>query len=179
MHTCESGGSVRHPASSDEPLYDFARMVAEVTEALVTTWSGATRATAPPRLSALQWQALVSARRSPGVNLTHLAEQVGTTMPATSRLCDRLEAAGLLRRDVQPASRREIRLFLTRRGHEAVDALLDQRTRAIHDILIGMAADRREELLSGLTAFSRAVSATPEGRNSPDPPVDGALRQAR
>lgn len=86
----------------EDSLYDFARQVSEATDALVVTWHGAAQAAAP-RLSTLQLQTLLIVHRYPGINLTSLAEHMGATPPAISRLCDRLEAAGLLGR--QPEAR--------------------------------------------------------------------------
>ncbi|MFF5447619.1 MarR family winged helix-turn-helix transcriptional regulator [Streptomyces sp. NPDC012888] len=154
---------VKRAEAPDDPLLDFARLLTEAAETLVTTLADATRHAPPPRLSALQWQALRVVRRSPGLNLTRLADEVGAAAPAASRLCDRLEAAGLLRREQQPVNRREIGLFLTKHGHEAVEALADQRARVIHDILAHMDPDERAQLLAGLRAFARAAGGPAEG----------------
>ncbi|MET9803539.1 MarR family transcriptional regulator [Streptomyces sp. NPDC006368] len=176
----EGDGELRHAGLPEDPLYDFARAVAEAAEALVTTWAGAAQATSPPRLSALQWQALLSVRRSPGINLTCLAEAAGAVVPAASRLCDRLEAAGLLRREQQPPNRREIGLFLTTPGHDAVNALVEQRSRAIHQVLTAVAPGQRAQLLAGLNAFAHAVTDSAERPEEPPAETrDAVLRETR
>ncbi|MGX1881493.1 MarR family winged helix-turn-helix transcriptional regulator [Streptomyces sp. NPDC055287] len=141
---------------ADEPSGAFAAQVAEAAEAVVSAWTQAAR-TASPRLSALQLDALLIARRHPGINLTGLAYAVGTAPPAVSRLCDRLEAAGLLRREPAPTSRREIGLALTPQGHELIDTLFARRYAMFGAVLSRMPAAERDELLAGLLAFAKAA----------------------
>ncbi|MFD3675789.1 MarR family winged helix-turn-helix transcriptional regulator [Streptomyces sp. NPDC058613] len=145
----------------EDPLHETACEVAEAAEALMDVWERSAQS-APPRLSALQLRALVAVRGSPRMNLTRLAEDIDATAPATSRLCDRLEAAGLLRRDRGDSDRREIVLALTAQGRQAIDALAEQRCHAIHEVLERMPSEQCRELLNGLRAFTRA-----SGRASP------------
>ncbi|MEU1332605.1 MarR family transcriptional regulator [Streptomyces sp. NPDC005865] len=153
-------------ASSDESLNVLARQVSEHAEALVEVWSEAARA-ADPRLSSLQLQALLITHRCPGINLTGMAERVGAAPPTVSRLCDRLEAAGLLMRHRATTNRREIGLTLTARGREMLDALSERRFRAIRGVLQHVPAAQREALVAGLRSFTDAtgaVDATDMGR---------------
>ena len=142
--------------SADDSLDAFARLVSENAEALVATWSEVVR-TATPRLSGLQLQALLVVHRSPGINLTGMAEQVGAAPSAVSRLCDRLEAAGLLVRRRATTSRREIGLTLTPHGYEMLDALSERRFLAIRRVLQRVSPEQREALLGGLRAFTEAT----------------------
>ncbi|MCT9089972.1 MarR family transcriptional regulator [Streptomyces sp. ASQP_92] len=130
--------------------------MSEQAEALVATWIEAER-TAVPRLSGLQLQALLITYRSPGINLTGMAEQVGAAPPTVSRLCDRLEAAGLLVRHRATTSRREIGLTLTAHGYEMLAALTERRFLAVRRVLQHVPAAQREALLAGLRAFSEAT----------------------
>ncbi|MFI0203821.1 MULTISPECIES: MarR family winged helix-turn-helix transcriptional regulator [Streptomyces] len=148
----------------EDPLYEMACGVAEAAGALMDLWERAAQS-APPRLSALQLRALVGVRGSPGINLTRLSEEIAATAPATSRLCDRLEAAGLLRRDRADSDRREIVLTLTEHGRQAIDVLVVQRSRAIYEVLGHVPVEQCRELLSGLQAFTRAAeTALPDRR---------------
>src|ERR1035438_9578588 len=54
-----------------------------------------------------QVRALLIIDRAGSLNLDRLARTLGVSASATSRLCDRMETAGLLRRDRVAASRRE------------------------------------------------------------------------
>lgn len=142
----------------DDASGEFAAHVAEAAEAVVSSWTRASLG-APLRLPALQLEALLIVRRHPGMNLTGLAGEVGAAPPAVSRLCDRLEAAGLLRREPAPASRREIGLVLTAQGHGLIDALFARRYAIFRTVLSRMPKAEREELLAGLLAFSKAARA--------------------
>ncbi|WP_242438911.1 MarR family winged helix-turn-helix transcriptional regulator [Streptomyces sp. CB00455] len=128
---------------------------------LVDCWNRIAH-TASPRLSSLQLRALNAIHRSPGINLTRLAEEVGAGAPAASRLCDRLEAAGLLRRRRSPDNRREVGLVLTHHGHEALDVLYERRSEALREVLRRMPAAQRRCLLDGLRAFTEATDTTPD-----------------
>ncbi|MGW7194589.1 MarR family winged helix-turn-helix transcriptional regulator [Streptomyces chryseus] len=140
----------------EDPLHDQAVQVAEAAETVVAAWQQASHGTSP-RLSALQLEALLITRGEPGINLTRLAREVGATPPAVSRLCDRLEAAGLLRREPGRSSRREIGLALTAAGNELVEALLARRHARFREVLSHMPPAERADLLNGLLAFSAAV----------------------
>lgn len=141
---------------SDDPLYDTAREIAAAAGALADVWEHASQST-PPRLSTLQLRALLAVGGSPRINLTRLAEEVGATAPAASRLCDRLEAAGLLRRERAFMDRREIVLSLTQHGREVIELLAERRCRAVYEVLKHVPAEQREELLNGLRAFTQAA----------------------
>ncbi len=139
----------------EDPLYEMACEVTEAAGALMDIWERSAQST-PPRLSPLQLRALVAVQGAPRINLTRLAEDIDAATPATSRLCDRLEAAGLLRRDRGDSDRREIVLTLTAQGDQAIKALAEQRCRAIHEVLGRVPPEQCRELLDGLRAFTRA-----------------------
>ncbi|AYG78242.1 hypothetical protein DWB77_00349 [Streptomyces hundungensis] len=145
-------------SSDDDSLHGVAQQVSEAAEDLITAWNRATQ-TAVPRLSNLQREALSVAHRHPGINLTGLAERIGASPPAASRLCDRLEAAGLLKRRRTSANRREIELTLTSQGRDMLEVLSERRLGAIRRVLRGVPAAQRGALLAGLRAFSEAVAA--------------------
>ncbi|RCH67597.1 MarR family transcriptional regulator [Streptomyces sp. SDr-06] len=151
-----SDGHVDRAGSSDDPLDCCARQVAEAAEALVTTWTAAVQ-NVVPRLSVMQLEALRIVSQAPGLNLTSFADLVGATAPTASRLCDRLEAAGLLRRERAPANRREVGLSLTLQGQELWASISEQRSLAMRRVLQGVPAAQREALLAGLGAFAAAV----------------------
>ncbi len=144
---------------------DLARRMSEAVHALVAVWVQAPAAVTP-RVSAHQLRALHVVDRTAQINLTGLADELGMTLPAASRLCDRLEAAGLLARDVPPHNRREVLLRLTSRGSRLLDEVADRRRRDLAAVLGTMPAPRRTELLSGLLAFHTAHTAarTPPAR---------------
>jgi DNA-binding MarR family transcriptional regulator len=94
---------------------DLARQVLDAVENLVPLWFSAVE-DVTPRLSPRQILALRAVRLRPGLNLTALAEHLGIGLPTASRLCDRLEAVGMLQRCVRRDDRREVHLVVTVRG---------------------------------------------------------------
>jgi DNA-binding MarR family transcriptional regulator len=97
-----------------------------------------------------QLRALLIIDRAGNLNLNRLAAQVGASASATSRLCDRMEAAGLLTRDRAAGSRREIVLLLTESGQRLAGWVRDQRRAALTELLQTMSPEGREALLRGL-----------------------------
>lgn len=91
------------------------RQLVEAVESLVAHWFSAVEEIRP-RLPPRQIRALRAVSGRPALNVSALAEHLGIGLPAASRLCDRLEAGGLLRRTVQPGDRREVHLEITADG---------------------------------------------------------------
>ncbi|MFI5659923.1 MarR family winged helix-turn-helix transcriptional regulator [Streptomyces sp. NPDC051684] len=155
--------------SPDDPRPSLAPETAAAVDTLVTLWTR-TAGTGTPQLSALQLHALLTARTAPGINLGTLAETLDTVPSAASRLCDRLEAAGLIRREPAPADRRSIGLTLTRRGHDALDAVSARRERLLTEVLDRMPEHTRRQLLAGLHGFATASRASEVDRPVPKRP---------
>ncbi|MGW1535090.1 MarR family winged helix-turn-helix transcriptional regulator [Streptomyces aureus] len=155
------------PAGAAGPRPEvIARRLADAIEALVELWTSAGRSVGPP-LSAQQLKALTAVARRPAATLTDLAESVGITLPAASRLCDRLEAAGLLRRIPHSHSRRSLSLLLTPQGGRLLAEIGARRTRDLAAVLAGMTPLQRTALEEGLRALRTARPATPADR-APD-----------
>lgn len=67
----------------------------------------------PHGLTLAQWAVLSSLWRSGEMGVKELAEMTGNEPPATSRIVDRMVAAGLLLRKPDPADRRAVLVGLT------------------------------------------------------------------
>ncbi|MGW2619991.1 MarR family winged helix-turn-helix transcriptional regulator [Streptomyces sp. NPDC001500] len=134
-----------------------ARRIADAVECLVACWLTAAEETAP-RLPARQLLALRTVRHRPELNLTSLAERLGVGLPTASRLCDRLEAAGLLERAVHPRNRREVRLVLTAYGRDVLADVGERRAQRLTAVFEGMPPARRAALEQGLHAFHQAYA---------------------
>ena len=67
-------------------------------------------------LTPLQYGALVTVRDQPGVDQRTLARLIALDTSTTAGVVDRLEARGLLERQLSPQDRRVRRLFITSRG---------------------------------------------------------------
>ena len=109
-----------------------------------------------------QIRALLIIDRAGSLNLSRLAEALGASASAASRLCDRIQAAGLLTRDRAAASRREIVLFPTESGRRLAERVRGRRRTALGDVLGAMTPDGRDALAQGLREL--AASTTASGR---------------
>jgi DNA-binding MarR family transcriptional regulator len=116
-----------------------------------------------------QMRALLIIDRAGSLNLSRLAEALGASASAASRLCDRIQAAGLLTRDRAAASRREIVLFPTESGRRLAEWVRGRRRAALGEVLQAMSPDGREALAHGLRelaagAVSRVAPSVPGQR---------------
>ncbi|MBB2942791.1 DNA-binding MarR family transcriptional regulator [Actinoplanes lutulentus] len=103
-------------------------------------------------------------------NMSRLAEALDVVPSSASRLCDRLEATGLLRRVADPRDRREVRLLLTPAARRLLTDLQERRRAALGEVLDRMPAAARQDLLRSLQAFEAAAA--------PQAESDGNLRTA-
>jgi DNA-binding MarR family transcriptional regulator len=126
--------------------------IADGVESLTDLWSLAAQEAAL-RLSLHQLRALRTLEAAPGLNLTALAERLDIGLPTASRLCDRLEAAGLLERALHPHERREVQLVLTAHGRHVLEDVAARRTQALAAALAEMTPAEREALRGGMKAF--------------------------
>jgi DNA-binding MarR family transcriptional regulator len=92
------------------------------------------------------------------VNLHRLAGALGAIPSSTSRLCDRLQAAGLLDRNISRSDRRAVVLSLTGDGRRLLAAMRAERRADLARVLAAMTDQARAELLAGLHEFSAAVT---------------------
>ncbi|WP_202124356.1 helix-turn-helix domain-containing protein [Actinomadura physcomitrii] len=86
-------------------------------------------------------------------------------MSSASRLCDRLEAAGLLIRD-PGRDRREVTVRLSADGQALLDRLRVRRRAELAGVLEAMPAPARAALLRGLSEFHEAASGHDAGGSS-------------
>ena len=136
-----------------------ARQMVDAVESLAALWFSAAREVRAG-LSARQLLALRTVRGRPELNLTALAEHLGVGLPTASRLCDRLEAAGLLERSVQPRNRREVQLMVTADGRRLLADVTESRVRRLATVLERMPPARRAALYQGLFAFHQCRADT-------------------
>ncbi|MFI0805757.1 MarR family winged helix-turn-helix transcriptional regulator [Streptomyces echinatus] len=158
------GGPGDDRTSVGEGAEAAALEVADAVESLTTVWSLAAQAPTL-RLSLHQLRALRTLETAPGLNLTALAERLDIGLPTASRLCDRLEAAGLLERVLHPHRRREVRLTLTTQARRVLGDVARRRARTLAAVLRDMGPADRAALSQGLRAFLAALH---EGLPGPD-----------
>ncbi|MER6414005.1 MarR family winged helix-turn-helix transcriptional regulator [Streptomyces humidus] len=141
--------------SSRPQPHQVARVTSQASELLEVLWGRAS--TAP--VSASQLRVLFILEHHEGINLRTLADSLGSTPPSTSRLCDRLQAVGFVERRTSAGSRRELELFLSRRGSAFLADLRSRREAALEGVLEQMPEAQRAALLGGLEAFCAAAAA--------------------
>ncbi|QHA02430.1 MarR family transcriptional regulator [Streptomyces broussonetiae] len=129
-------------------------MTATAGELLEVLWGRASTAPA----SASQMRVLLTLEHQDGINLRTLCDALSSAPPATSRLCDRLVAAGFVERAVGEEDRREVRLHLSNRGRAFLDELRARREQELQAVLSLMPAGKRAALLEGLEAFCDAAA---------------------
>src|SRR3982751_282079 len=117
-----------------ERVEDVAAAVESTAEALVGVLESA-RLAQSPAIPPAQLRVLTIIANSRHTNMSRLAEALDVVPSSASRLCDRLEATGLLRREPDPRDRREVRLMLTSTATRLLDELRESRRRALGEVL--------------------------------------------
>jgi len=122
-------------SATDEELVEAARGLMRISLYAADRIGGA---------SVVQLRALTVLHREGQANLGQLADGMGVTVSTTSRLVDRLVAAGLVDRRTAPHTRREIALRLTARGRATLTRYDDLRLAGLH-ASIGILHDRFDD----------------------------------
>ena len=104
-----------------------------------------------------QWRALVVIGRDGTIRVGEVALQIGTPLPATSRLLARLERRGLSASARDEADRRATNVWLTPDGRAVRDAVIRRR----RQLMLAALADRGalpKDLTRGLEALGAAFA---------------------
>ena len=139
-----------------ERVTDHAAAVESAVESLLAVLEGA-RLAQTPAVPPTQLRVLHIIEGAEHTNMNRLAEALDVVPSSASRLCDRLEATGLVRRVPDPRDRREVRLALTPAARQLLADLRDRRRRALGEVLDRMTPTGRTELVRALGAFDAAA----------------------
>jgi DNA-binding MarR family transcriptional regulator len=131
---------------------------------LLVAVSARSLAMAEERVTLPQFRMLVVLAGHAEIKLVTLAERLAVNPSTAMRMVDRLTAAGLVSREVNPERRREVVLRLTAAGQHIVYQVTSQRRREIAAIVARMPPDQRTGLVTALRAFSEAGGEPPAGR---------------
>lgn len=129
---------------------------------LLVAVSARSLAAVPERVTLPQFRMLVVLAGGE-TKLVTLAERLAVNPSTATRMVDRLIAAGLVDRRVNPDNRRENVLRLTESGRRIVDEVTARRRAEIAEIVARMPADERRGLVAALRAFSEAGDEAPAG----------------
>ena len=149
------------------PEEEAARAVLETVPLVMRAIRARMRERRPEAISVPQFRALVYIRRHPGTDLSAVADQVGTSLPAASELVARLVRQQLVVRDTDPASRRRIRLTLSPSGLAGLEAAEQRTTEWLVGVLRGLGEAQLADLAAGLRDLRATVandSGAPAGR---------------
>jgi DNA-binding MarR family transcriptional regulator len=135
---------------------DLSAAIETAAEALVVVWGRAQESTRQP-VSSSQLRALLAVERLGEINLNGLAEELGSIPSSASRLCDRLQAAGLISRSTGRTDRREVVLSLTPDGHSLLGTMRSARRAEIGRVLAAMPYEDQHALLAALVSFQAAT----------------------
>lgn len=138
---------------------NLAAAVEAAAEALIGVLDSAT-ARDTVSVSPTQLRVLSLIMSHPDTNVNRLAELLHVVPSSASRLCDRLEAVGLLRRVADPRDRREVRLLPTNAAESLLRELQERRHRAVQAVLDRMPNRVQHDLLLALLAFGQAATMT-------------------
>ena len=109
-----------------------------------------------------QFRALFVLTRRVPVTVGDLAVTLDVHRSTATRLCDRLERKGLVRRRPGVSTdRRETPVGLTAKGRRLVDRVTDHRRKDIMVIAASMSPSERRRVIEGLTLFALASGELP------------------
>ncbi|MFF8830926.1 MarR family winged helix-turn-helix transcriptional regulator [Streptomyces sp. NPDC015131] len=148
--TSESGA----PAGQDD--VDAVTRAVLTASRLLVAISARSLAAVEERVTLPQFRLLVVLSTQGPAKLVALADRLGVNPSTAMRMIDRLIAAGLVDRRVNPESRRETILRLTPEGRALVDQVTAERRGEIAAVVERLAPARRRALVEALTAFNEA-----------------------
>src|SRR6476620_8696923 len=114
---------------SEQPLPDagLLALAGDFREALRHSIYLVRRLDADGELSAAQLSTLKMLLDGSGVRVGEIARNLGVKVPSATEQIIKLERAGLVRREADPADSRAVRVTLTREGHAAVGSANERR----------------------------------------------------
>ncbi|WP_329140804.1 MarR family winged helix-turn-helix transcriptional regulator [Streptomyces sp. NBC_00670] len=134
---------------------DVARAVLTASRLLVAV-SARSLAEVEDRITLPQFRMLVVLSTRGATKLVVLAELLQVAPSTAMRMVDRLIAAGLAERRVNPGNRRETLLTLTDEGRQVVDHVMARRRQEVTGIVRRLTSGQRATLIEALTAFNEA-----------------------
>lgn len=156
-----------------------ATVACEVIALLEVLWERGRDAVSPAPVSSSQLRVMHILERDEGINLRSVGDVLGAAPPSVSRLCDRLEALGYVKRTASPVSRREVELRLTAPGRSYLRDLRARREEALVAAVEAMPPGARAALVYGLGEFRAAVDEGLDARTWPLAGAPGAGGTAR
>jgi DNA-binding MarR family transcriptional regulator len=102
------------------------------------------------------WPALEVLADERGRSISELAEAIGTQLPGTSKLVDRMTEAALVQRSIDPTDHRRVILHISDFGLQKVAALRDDIRQHRRRLEREFGSDREAQLRALLSEFIQA-----------------------
>jgi MarR family transcriptional regulator for hemolysin len=109
-------------------------------------------------LTQAQWRAIAHLARGDGIRQAALAESLEVKPITLTRLIDRLEAAGWVRRTADPEDRRASLLYLTPKAQPILDQMWARADEARADLLAGVPDSAQDLLVRTLVTMKQNLS---------------------
>ncbi|MET9593509.1 MarR family transcriptional regulator [Streptomyces sp. NPDC006516] len=153
------------PDAQDAP--DGSLDAGHLLELLEIAWERGRDAFDTAPVSPTQTRVMYVVEREPGINMRDLGRHLAMAAPSVSRLCDRLQATGFLRRTPRAEDRREMELRLTEVGRAHLRMLRHRREQYLRKTIGEMPPAARHALTAGLSAFCEAAGGPPLAASRP------------
>lgn len=147
------------PARPDGEIDEFVSAILGASWVLVGT-STRSLAEVDDSLTVTQFRTLAVLGRAGQTNLQGLADELQVNASTAMRMVDRLVAAGLVKREENPATRREVVLTLTADGTRVFAKVMDKRREWVRDIVMKMPSGDRKSLVKALQSFAAAAGSS-------------------
>lgn len=141
----ESGGQPAEPVNAEEINWLMSHLRVVVAASPPAVWAGR-------GMTLLQLSAMHLINALAPVNLTDLARALGTRLPATSAMVDRLAHVGMVSRIPDPENRRRISLTPTAAARMIIGDTGPDTARRLHAVLTGLSPQIRGQLIDVLRA---------------------------
>lgn len=154
-----NGRSPQHVDSIADRPADAAAEASLAAERLVRLWENVERRVVPA-VPPAQFRVLALVGRAGVLTPTKIAEMTGAMASSISRLCGRLQTAGLLVKEENCRNRREILVRLSPQGEALLRAAEEQRLSELRQLLARLSPRGQRALAAGLAAVSGSIALT-------------------
>jgi DNA-binding MarR family transcriptional regulator len=108
---------------AEDPTQECAATIMDTFHLMMRSVGGEARRRSPTEFSMQQFRAMMAIEHHKGVSLSQVAEHLGSTLSAVSKLIDSLVERGYVRRETAEDDRRRLILALTDNGEQTVRAV--------------------------------------------------------
>ena len=109
-------------------------------------------------LTRSQWRVLLHLSNNEGISQSGLAEIIEVERMTLGRLIDRLEAAGWVRRQLDPGDRRVKQLYLAKDAEPTLREMLAITSETLEQALSGLSAEDRKRLATQLAGIKENIT---------------------